>query len=111
MILGHSHHPSLPKLSRSGLHDLDDISPLFEHPIGDPTERWNHQKGRPTKSFAQVATNKTRVLHNHLQVDHASKAQLRLLRLLIRLFLEQLLAPFVLGDTMLDGSAVETATH
>jgi hypothetical protein len=46
-----------------------------------------------------------------LQVDHASKAQLRLLRLLIRLFLEQLLAPFVLGHTMLDGSPVETATH
>jgi hypothetical protein len=98
-------------LADAGLHDLDDISPLFEHPIGNPTERWNHQKGRPTKSFMQVATDKTRVLHNHLQVDHASKAQLRLLRLLIRLFQEHLLAPFVLGHTMLDGSPVETSTH
>jgi hypothetical protein len=43
-------------LAAAGLHDLDDISPLFEHPIGDPTERWNQQKGRPTKPFAQVAT-------------------------------------------------------
>jgi ribonuclease HI len=98
-------------LAAARLHDLDDIFPLFEHPIGDPTERWNQQKRRPTKPFAQVATDKTRVLHSHLQVDHASKAQLRLLRLQIRLFLEQLLAPFVLGHTMLDGSPVETATH
>jgi hypothetical protein len=66
-------------LATAGLHDLDDISPLFEHPIGNPTERWTHQKGRPTKSFAQVATDKTRVLHSHLQVDHASKSQMRLL--------------------------------
>jgi hypothetical protein len=97
-------------LAAARLHELDDI-PLFEHPIGDPTERWNQQKGRLTKPFAQVATDKTRVLHSHLQVDHASKAELQQLRLLIRLFLEQLLAPFVLVHTMLDGSPVKTATH
>jgi hypothetical protein len=98
-------------LADASLHNLDDISPLFEHPIGNPTERWNHQRGRPTKSFAQVATDRTRVLHSHLQVDHASKAQLQLLCLLVQLHLEQLLAPFVLGYTMLDGSSVETSTH
>jgi hypothetical protein len=98
-------------LAAAGLHELDKISLLFEHLIGDPTERWNYQKGRPTKPFTQVATHKTRVLHSHLQVDDASKAQLRLLCLLVQLFLEQLLAPFVLGHTMLDGSPVKTATH
>jgi hypothetical protein len=60
-------------LAAAGLHDLDDISPLFEHPIEDPTERWNHQKGRPTKPFCRLPLGKG-FLHSHLQVDHASKA-------------------------------------
>jgi hypothetical protein len=59
---------------------------------------WEHQKGRKTHPPQIMIRNNCpvallNVLHKDLRIPHVSKAQLRLLSILIRLLIEHLLEP------------------
>jgi ribonuclease HI len=82
---------------------LDDLLPYFDITLknlrkGASKETWEHQKGRKTHPTETIIRNKCpapllNVLHKDLRILHVSKAQLRLLSILIRLLIEHLLEP------------------
>jgi ribonuclease HI len=82
---------------------LDDLSPYFDITLmnvckGASKETWEHQKGRKTHPPETIIRNNClaallNVLHKDLRIPHVSKAQLRLLSIMIRLLIEHLLEP------------------
>jgi hypothetical protein len=90
-------------LQKTNMCSLDDLSPYFVITLvslckGASKETWEHQKGRKTHPLETIIRNDCpaallNVLHKDLRIPHVSKAQLRLLSILIRLLIEHLLEP------------------
>jgi hypothetical protein len=93
-------------LKKAKLHELSDISPLFDTIIHSSRrrtrplyliEKWEQQKGRQPFSLHQILSSASNaaahrnILHQDLIIPDASQSQLKLLRILIRIFIEALL--------------------
>jgi hypothetical protein len=67
-----------------------------------PKENWELQKGRKTSSPQDIIACRNpgarRLLQPDLHIPEASKGQLQLLRFLIQILIEQLLAPYSLAE-------------
>jgi hypothetical protein len=94
-------------LTQAGLHELEDVCPLFEVYLADlqndpgnaPQEWWEKEKGRITIGAEELIRCRTpepprSILHCDLRIPGASRAQICLLKILLRIHIENLLAPF-----------------
>jgi ribonuclease HI len=94
-------------LTQAGLHELEDVCPLFDVYLADlrndsanaPQELWEKEKGRITIAVEELLRCRTpeprrSILHPDLRIPGASRAQFLLLKLILRIHLENLLAPF-----------------
>lgn len=93
-------------LTQAGLHELDDVCPLFEVYMADlrnnsanaPQELWEKEKSITIKAEELLRCRTPEpprsILHPDLRIPGASRAEIRLLKLLLRIHLGNLLAPF-----------------
>jgi hypothetical protein len=91
---------------------LPDVSPLFASPIGRPHRQpWKRQKCCTPLAPLQIITTRapqSRFLHADYHLPNANAKQIRLLTVLIRLYLEHILAPFFRGPSP---HLASTSTH
>jgi hypothetical protein len=112
-------------LEERKIHEPEGISPLFEITIANmqqsssglaPHENWEGEKERPTLSPEEIilnpqanSTQLRSILHADLKIPKASKAQLRLLRILLWMFVEAIL--FQYSTTSRPSAKCETSAH